>query len=110
MSNIPRHMQINKTPGYEPSKELVSSILALPWGKAKKAVCDGDYLEIGKLFVMVRWKFSLFIRRSKRWQCITVSDTTSGLGQGYLLCLYDDHTREYHPGDWEKALVYRKEA
>ena len=100
MSTIPKHMQVNLT-STTPSEGLLRTILDLPWHKAKQGVCDNEYLEFDGLFVSIKWKRYPLARFLHRWECITVSVEDN---DGYVLCIYDNFTRIYKPGEWENII------
>ncbi len=99
MSTIPKHMQVNLT-GVEPSKELINSILNLPWHKSAQGVCDNRCLWFNGLFVSIKWKRYPLARFLHHWEYITVED----YNDKYVLCIYDDFTRVYKPGEWENII------
>lgn len=110
MSKIPSHMQINKTPGCRPSKELVKQLVDLVAKKGGSSGLSWDDFEVGSLYIAVRWRNGWLAKRLRLWQSVSVSDKSlipegQFYGEPYVLVEYDDFTRVYQPGDWEKAVM-----
>lgn len=111
MSTIPKHMQINLTI-QEPSKELIKVVINLPWHKAKGSIAGTEVLDVGNLCIFIKWKSHPLAKLFRRWECINIDspDIRGWFPEGQAkqaLIIYDDHTRMYHPGDWEKEILER---
>jgi hypothetical protein len=110
-------MQTNKTPGCRPSKELVKRLVDLVAKKGKNSGLSWDDFEVGSLYIAVRWNGGWLAKRLRLWQHVSVSDRNivprlardehgeyQFYGEPYVLVEYDDFTRTYSPGDWEKTI------
>lgn len=117
MGSIPLYMQTNLTPGCRPSKELIKKLVDLVAKKGGSSSFPWDYYETGPLFIAVRWSGGWLAKRLRLWESVSVSDKSivprlcideNGEGQfygePYVLVEYDDFTRTYSPGDWEKVI------
>ena len=109
MNSIPKHMQINKTPGNRPSKELIKKLVNLVATKGENSGLSWDHYKTDSLYISVTWSGGWLAKRLRLWHCISVSSKgreewhPDGTYR-YLLCEYNDFTRAYEPGSWEEEV------